>query len=43
MIYIECLMDTDANGKDPDRYVYQLASFHQQLWSKSLPSANGFN
>ena len=31
-------MDVDANGKDPDRYSYQLASYHQQLWSKPLPN-----
>ena len=36
-------MDTDANGKDPDSYSYQLASYHQQLWSKPLPNGNGFS
>ena len=36
-------MDADAEGKDPDSYSYQLASYHQQLWSKPLPSGNDFS
>jgi hypothetical protein len=36
-------MDLDAKGKDPDSYSYQLASYHQQLWSKPLPSGDGFS
>jgi len=39
MINTTIKMDADANGKDPDSYSYQLASFHQKLWSK--PSPNG--
>ena len=36
-------LDMDAKGKDPDSYSYRLASYHQQLWSKPLPSGNGFS
>ena len=35
-------MDSDAKGKDPDSYSYQLASYHQQLWSKPLPNGEFF-
>ena len=35
-------MDADANGKDPDKYSYQLATSHQQLWSKPLPNGETF-
>ena len=43
MINSSIRMDADANGKDPDSYSYQLASYHQQLWSKPLPNGNGFS
>jgi hypothetical protein len=36
-------MDLDAKGKDPDSHSYQLALYHQQLWSKPLPSGNDFS
>ena len=43
MINSSIRMDADANGKDPDSYSYQLASYHQQLWSIPLPNGNGFS
>ena len=35
-------MDADANGKDPDTCSNQLATSHQQLWSKPLPTGEYF-
>ena len=35
-------MDADANSKDPDTFSYQLATSHQQLWSKPLPNGEFF-
>lgn len=34
---------TDAGGRDPDRYSTTLRRYHQQLWSKPLPSGAGFD
>jgi hypothetical protein len=36
-------MDADAGGRDPDSYSLQLATYHQQLWSKPLPSGSDFS
>jgi len=43
MIINTLRMDLDAKGKDPDSHSYQLASYHQQLWSKPLPSGSDFS
>ena len=32
----------EAGGEDPDRYSPTLKSFHQRLWSKSLPNGEAF-
>ena len=34
---------TDARGGDPDRYSTTLRRYHQQLWSKPLPSGAMFD
>lgn len=34
---------TDAGGRDPDRYSTTLRLYHQQLWSKPLPSGALFD
>jgi hypothetical protein len=34
---------TDAGGRDPDRYSTTLRRYHQQLWSKPLPSGAMFH
>ena len=34
---------TDSNGRDPDSASPTLRSYHQQLWSKPLPSGALFN
>jgi hypothetical protein len=34
---------TDSNGRDPDSASPTLRSYHQQLWSKPLPSGELFN
>lgn len=34
---------TDADGRDPDRYSTTLRRYHQQLWSKPLPSGAAFD
>ena len=34
---------TDSNGRDPDSASPTLKTYHQQLWSKPLPSGAGFN
>lgn len=36
-------MRTDAGGRDPDRYSTTLRRYHQQLWSKPLPSRAAFD
>ena len=33
----------DAGGRDPDRYSTTLRRYHQQLWSKPLPSGAAFD
>ena len=43
MINIEFRMDEDARGKDPDSNSYRLATYHQLLWSKSLPNGSDFS
>jgi hypothetical protein len=37
-INISIRMDADAGGRDPDSCSLQLATYHQQLWSKETPS-----
>jgi hypothetical protein len=41
-INISIRMDADAGGRDPDSYSLQLATYHQQLWSKETPSGEKF-
>jgi hypothetical protein len=43
LINTEFDVRTDSNGHDPDSASPTLRSFHQQLWSKPLPSGALFN
>ena len=34
-------VNSDAQGKDPDKYSPTLKDYHRKLWSKDLPCGNG--
>jgi hypothetical protein len=40
-IYTTFDVNSDAQGKDPDKYIPTLKDYHRKLWSKELPCGSG--